>query len=137
MIEDPIRERTYNIQCNSWLSSRSNDQKLMRDFTVTTIISQRHQSESRGNETFEKKLFRKSCSGFVVFQFVEVKIRIVPIRQHSIVVVVHETQTTHETFDDLDQLMVDKEIRIKIDQIIHQREEKILRHLRLHHQAQK
>lgn len=48
MIEDPTRERTYDIQCNSWLSSRSDDQKLMRDFTVTTIVSQRHQSESRG-----------------------------------------------------------------------------------------
>ncbi|CAF0743262.1 unnamed protein product [Rotaria sordida] len=37
-IDDPIRSKTYNILCNAWLSIKSNDQKTMRDFQVTSIV---------------------------------------------------------------------------------------------------
>jgi hypothetical protein len=38
-IDDPIREITYDIPCNAWLSSKSNDQKTMRDFQVASMVS--------------------------------------------------------------------------------------------------
>ncbi|CAF2034386.1 unnamed protein product [Rotaria magnacalcarata] len=37
-IKDPIRSITYDILCNAWLSSKSTDQKTMRDFEVTSVI---------------------------------------------------------------------------------------------------
>ena len=58
-IEDPIRERTYDIQCNSWLSSRSNDQKTMRDFTVTSTVLQRQHSDA---STFASDRSRNSTN---------------------------------------------------------------------------
>lgn len=38
-INDPIRHKTYNISCNSWLSIKSADQKTMRDFPVASVTS--------------------------------------------------------------------------------------------------
>lgn len=38
-IDDPIRRITYEIPCNDWLSSKSNDQKTMRDFQVASMTS--------------------------------------------------------------------------------------------------
>jgi hypothetical protein len=35
-IEDPIRNITFDILCNVWLSIKSNDQKTIRDFQVVS-----------------------------------------------------------------------------------------------------
>ena len=38
-IDDPIRRMIYDIPCNAWLSSKSNDQKTMRSFIVVSKAS--------------------------------------------------------------------------------------------------
>lgn len=35
-IQDTLLHNNYDIQCNAWLSGKSNDQKTMRDFEVTS-----------------------------------------------------------------------------------------------------
>ena len=64
MIEDPIRERTYQIPCNAWLSSRSKDQKTTRDFQVTSVVSHKTGSSSKGK--------RKDTGGFLPSSFIAV-----------------------------------------------------------------
>ncbi|CAF4592497.1 unnamed protein product [Rotaria sp. Silwood1] len=48
VVNDPIRNVTYNISCNAWLSSKSNDQKTMREFEVASMIS--HKKSIDANE---------------------------------------------------------------------------------------
>lgn len=38
-IDDPIRNITYDIPCNAWLSIKSHDQKTLRNFPVISTIS--------------------------------------------------------------------------------------------------
>lgn len=45
-IYDPIREMTYEILCNSWLSTKSIDQKTIRDFQVTSMESHKKSIDS-------------------------------------------------------------------------------------------
>ncbi|CAF0974361.1 unnamed protein product [Rotaria sp. Silwood1] len=45
-INDPIRNKIYNIPCNAWLSIKSNDQKTMRDFQVASILSNKKKMNS-------------------------------------------------------------------------------------------
>ena len=40
-IEDPIRQMTFEIPCNAWLATTSNDQRTMRDLQVASMISHR------------------------------------------------------------------------------------------------
>jgi hypothetical protein len=50
-INDTIREITYDIPCNAWLSSKSNDQKTMRDFQVSSMVSRKKHSNLDGMKT--------------------------------------------------------------------------------------
>jgi hypothetical protein len=52
-IVDPIRDITSDILCNAWLSSKSNDQKIMRDFPVTSMISHKNRIDSDGMKNLQ------------------------------------------------------------------------------------
>ncbi|CAF2651593.1 unnamed protein product [Rotaria sp. Silwood2] len=49
-INDPIRKLTYNISCNAWLSNKSNDQKTMRDFQVTSMVSHKEHIDTNEHQ---------------------------------------------------------------------------------------
>ncbi len=51
-IDDPIRNITYEIPCNAWLSIKSNDQKTMRDFQVTSMVSHKKKFGSDGMKKY-------------------------------------------------------------------------------------
>jgi hypothetical protein len=61
-IDDPIRDITYDIPCNAWLSSKSNDQKTMRDFQVSSTISHKKHIDLDG-----MKIFRVYSIYFLIF----------------------------------------------------------------------
>jgi hypothetical protein len=46
-IDDPIRRMIYDIPCNAWLSSKSNDQKTMRSFIVVSKTSSLNSKNSK------------------------------------------------------------------------------------------
>jgi hypothetical protein len=63
-IDDPIREITYEIPCNAWLSTKSNDQKTMRDFQVASWISHKKHIDSDGMKIVlvnRKKISSEFC----------------------------------------------------------------------------
>ncbi|CAF4245312.1 unnamed protein product [Rotaria socialis] len=57
-IKDPIRSITYDILCNAWLSSKSTDQKTIRDFEVTSVILPKTNSYAYGMKNIKSIFLR-------------------------------------------------------------------------------
>lgn len=58
---------TYEIPCNAWLASKSNDKQTMRDFQVASMISHKKPSDSNSMQICRVysnnnhiRIFRKS-----------------------------------------------------------------------------
>lgn len=50
-IDDPIRNITFDIPCNAWLSIKSTDQKTLRDFPVISTTALKKKINSHENQS--------------------------------------------------------------------------------------